>query len=421
MFPGTAGLHVATVGTDVRDECEIIPPRFPRVPVCCFFLDCAMKGFLVRALVALSFFVVLVPPAAAQRLPFRGSQAHIGVGAGVFTYHGRRDLSQDRSRDNFTRTSDPALVLLGSFPIVRDRFFFRGMVGLTNLGDFNAGGTATNEFLERELLWFEPQVVYTPLPGTIHRWLPYVYSGFGSLIANPFGAPTGQINQPGGLQNGPSRSVFSIPLGVGMDYSFAPRFSAFIDLSFRVNFNYVVRNAGARHPHNTSLVLAGLRFNLRRLEKVVEEVPPLPLPEPLVFPPYEPPLIPDEAAPDRCVIVQLNTIYFDPTETALSPANRALLDENVEALLANPACCVKVVGYTEGGDTHEEAYRIARERAEVVFDHYVDGEIAEERLALRAVGAALPCNRKEDPTCSLNRRVESEMVACTAFPGYRKP
>ncbi len=380
-----------------------------------------MKGFIFCALVALTFLLADAPPAQAQRLPFRGSQAHVGVGVGVFTYHGRRDLSLDRTSANFTRASDPALVLLGSFPIVRDRFFFRGMIGLTNLGDLDAGGAATNEFLERELFWFEPQVVYTPLPGTKHRWLPYVYTGFGSLIANPFGAPTGLLNQPGGMQNGPSRSVFSLPLGVGMDYSFAPRFSAFLDLSFRVNFNYVVRNAGTRHPHNTSLILAGLRFNLRRLEQVVEDVPPLPLPEPRVFPPYEPPLLQEEAVSDQCVIVQLNTLYFDPRETALSPANRALLDENVEALVANPACCVKVVGYTEGGDTHEEARQIARERAGVVFDYYVAGEIAEQRLALRAVGAALPCNRKEDPTCALNRRVESEMVSCTEFPGYRTP
>jgi hypothetical protein len=125
-----------------------------------------MKGFFICALLAHSLSLVLAPPTAAQRLPFRGSQAHIGVGVGVFTYHGRRDLSQDRTSSNFTRASDPALAFLGSFPIVRDRFFFRGMVGLTNLADFDAAGAATNEFLERELFWFEPQVVYTPLPST---------------------------------------------------------------------------------------------------------------------------------------------------------------------------------------------------------------------------------------------------------------
>ncbi|MEZ4703009.1 MAG: OmpA family protein [Rhodothermales bacterium] len=381
-----------------------------------------MKGSILRIFAFIVVFLPVVSPASAQRVPFRGSQAHIGVAFGMFTYYGREDLSQARSSSNYTHASDPAVVLLGSFPIVRDRFFFRGMFGLTNLSDFGAkGASATNEFLQRELFWFEPQVVFTPLPGSKSRWLPYVYSGFGGLIANPFGAPTGQLNQPGGLQNGPSRSVFTIPVGLGMNYGLSPRFSAFVDVSFRVNFNYVVRNAANRNPHNTSLVLAGLKFNLRRIETKIDEVPPLPLPDPMTFPPYEPPALPQETLPDRCVIVQLNTIYFDPTETTLSPASRALLDENVEALLANPACCVKVVGYTEGGDTHEEAYRIARERGEFVFDYYVGGGVAEERLALRAVGAALPCNLKEDPSCALNRRVESEMAACTSFPGYREP
>jgi outer membrane protein OmpA-like peptidoglycan-associated protein len=382
-----------------------------------------MKPFLNHAAFALLLIVMASPaPAEAQRMPFRGSQAHVGIGVGVFTYHGRRDLTQDRSSSNYTHASDPAAVVLGSFPIVRDRFFFRGMVGLSNLSRLGArGATSSNEFLQRELVFFEPQVVYTPLPGSRHRWLPYVYSGFGGLIANPFGAPNGTLADPTTVQNGPSRTVFSLPIGIGVDYKLGSRFRAFVDASYRVNFNYVGRNAGGRHPHNTSLILAGLRFNLRRLDRTVDEVPPLPLPEPLAFPPYEPPALPDEAPPDRCVIVEMNTLYFDPKETTLSPTSRQTLDENVEALRVNPLCCARVVGYTEGGNTHEEAYGIARERAGVVFDYYVSGGIEGDRLALRAAGAALPCQKKEDPTCSLNRRVESEMEPCSAFPGYREP
>ena len=114
------------------------------------------------------------PDACAQRTQLRGSQAHFGVALGVFTYHGRVDLNTARSSTNYTHASDVAGILIGSFPIIRDRFFFRGMVGLTNLSAIGSKGTLTNnEFLNRELFWFEPQVVYTITRGSTHLFLPY--------------------------------------------------------------------------------------------------------------------------------------------------------------------------------------------------------------------------------------------------------
>jgi outer membrane protein OmpA-like peptidoglycan-associated protein len=115
----------------------------------------------------------------------------------------------------------------------------------------------------------------------------------------------------------------------------------------------------------------------------------------------------------------MNTIYFDTNSLDLSEESRALLDENVEALQLNPACCAQIVGYTEGADTEAEALKISRDRATFVFRYYVDREIAEDRLAIRERGLALPCLLKEDPECLMNRRVESEMQACTVFPGHR--
>ena len=362
--------------------------------------------------------LLLAGNAFAQRPQFRGSQANLGIALGVFTYHGRIDLNASRSDANFTRTSDPAAVLMGSFPIIRNRLFFRGMGGLTNLNSLGTKGVSTsNEFLNRELLWFEPQVVYTPLSGSEHAFLPYVYTGFGSLIANPFGGPSSQIDQPDGGTPGPDRSVFTLPFGVGVDYPVGPRFSVFTDVSFRVNFNYVGRNDAGRNPHNTSLVLFGIRFNLARFEEVVEKIPPVELPDPIDIPPYSPPSPAPEFPEDRCVLVDLNTVYFSSQSTAVDPETLALLDENAEALQLNPACCAQIVGYTEGSDTQEEALQISRDRATFVFEYYAERGISEDRLALRARGEALPCLRKEDPECRINRRVESEMLQCTAFPG----
>ena len=371
----------------------------------------------VIALIALAF---SMQPAMAQRPHLRGSQARFGVALGVFTYHGRIDLTESRSRSNFTHASDPAAVFLGSFPIIRDRLFFRGMAGLTNLSALGTRGIAsTNEFLHRELLWFEPQVIFTPLAGSKHPLLPYVYTGFGSLIADPFGGPSGRVDRPDDPVPGPDRSVFTWPLGVGIDYPVGPRFSVFADASFRINFNYVGRNATRRSPHNSSLVLFGIRFNLAKPEEIIEKIPPVELPDPLPISPYEPPLPAPEFPEDRCVLAALNTVYFTSQTAAIDPETQTLLDENVEALRLNPACCAMIVGYTDGADTEQEALRISRDRAEFVFHYYTERDVSEDRLAIRSRGTALPCLRKEDPECLINRRVESEMLDCREFPGRR--
>ena len=375
-----------------------------------------LRSASLTLLIALLFAL----PAEAQRTQFRGSQAQFGVALGVFTYHGRVNLNEARSSTNFTRSSDPAGILLGSFPIIRDRLFFRGMAGLTNLSSLGTKGSlSTNEFLNRELLWFEPQVVFTPYPGSKKPFLPYVYTGFGSLIADPFGGPSGQIDQPNGGTPGPDRSVFTLPFGIGVDYPIGPRFSVFADVSYRINFNYVGKNDAGRNPHNSSLVLFGMRFNLTKFEQIVEEIPPVDLPDPIAIPPYSPPTPAPEFPADRCVLVDLNTVFFTSRQTTADSLTMMLLGENVEALQLNPACCAQVVGYTEGADTEAEAKRISRERATFVFDYYTENGIDEDRLALRSRGDALPCLRKEDPECRINRRVESEMLDCQAFPGRR--
>ena len=356
----------------------------------------------------------------AQQRQFRGTQAHFGTGIGLFTYHGRINLSDARSSQNFTRSSDPAFVLFGSFPIIRDRLFFRGLVGLSNLNSLGTGGElSNNEFLNRELFWFEPQVVYTFFPGSRKRFLPYAYTGFGSLIADPFGGTSRRVDQPGQGGPGPDRSVFTWPLGLGVDFPLTPRVSVFADASFRINFNYVGRNQGGVNPHNTSLVMAGIRMNLVDVERVIEEVPPVELPDPVAIPPYSPPSPVTREPSDQCVLLEMNTLFFAADSLQLSPVMMELLDENLEALVLSPACCAIVEGYTDGTDTEEEALRTSRERATAVFNYYTDNGIESSRLAIRQQGTALPCLRKEDPDCSIHRRVESVMVSCTIFPGFR--
>lgn len=355
-----------------------------------------------------------------QQYQFRGTQAHFGTGIGLFTYHGRINLSDDRSDANFTRSSDPAFVFFGSFPIIRDKLFFRGLMGLSNLNSLGNGGTlSNNEFLNRELFWFEPQVAYTFKPGSLERFIPYAYTGFGTLIADPFGGSSRTIDQPGLGGPGPDRSVFTWPLGLGVDYAFNPRLSLFADASFRINFNYVGRNQGGRNPHNTSLIMFGIRMNLVDVERGTEDIPPVELPSPVDIPPYSPPSPITREPSNQCVLLEMNTLFFTQDSPALSPIMSTLLDENVEALELSPACCAIIEGYTDGADTESEALELSRERATAVFTYYTEQGIASDRLAIRQQGTALPCIKKEDPECTIHKRVESVMVGCNTFPGYR--
>ena len=360
------------------------------------------------------------PDVVAQSNQFRGSQAHFGAGLGIFTYHGRVNLTDAKSSSNFTRSSDPALVVFGSFPIIRDRLFFRGLIGVSNLQGMSRGGELTNnEFLNRELIWFEPQVVYTLTAGSRSLILPYVYTGFGTLVADPFGGTSSRIDQPGLGGAGPDRSVFAWPIGLGIDYPVSSRLSVFADASFRINFNYVGRNDEPTNPHNTSLFMVGMRMSLAKTRRVYEEVPPVELPDPLPVPPYSPPTPLPEHPSDQCTLLEMNTLFFVSDSTSVTPIMRELLDENVEALELSPACCAMVEGYTDGASTEEGALNISRERAELVYSYYVDEGIVGDRLAIREYGTALPCLKKEDPECAMHKRVESVMVSCNTFPGYR--
>lgn len=381
-------------------------------------------------LLILSGLCLAVAPVLAQSNQFRGTRAHLGVGVGLFTYYGPVDLTEPEGGTNYIQKSDPAVVLLGSFPIVGDRFYFRGLVGFTNFDTKNEEAlladrttrqhTAQNEFLVHELFFFEPEIVFTLMPGSRSRFLPYIYTGFGGLLADPFSDSDNNVNRPGTGIPGPERSVFALPVGIGVDFAFSELFSIFFDASYRFNFNYVARNeVQGVNPHNTSLLMGGIRMGLRNpFRREIVEHEPLPIPDPIEIPAYQPPP-PAEAPPaTRCVLVELNTVYFAYNSTELDAEARRLLDANVEALRVNPECCVEIVGYTDRDDGNTTyALRISRQRAEAVHDYYLRAGIDRERMRVRAEGVAVPPCDKEDegPGCRRNRRVESIPLDCDRF------
>ncbi len=375
-----------------------------------------MNGF-PRLLVAILLSGLISTQVSAQSNQFRDTKAHLGVAAGLFTYHGPIDLTQPRSRANFVRESDPAAVFLGSFPIVGDLFYFRFLVAVTNFSTRDGRrlvGSGKNEFLTKSILLFEPEVVMTLRPGSKSRVMPYIFTGFGGTLADVFGSRKNTVDLPGTGVPGPERSVFHLPIGFGIDVAFNGCFSIFGEASWRFDLNYVFKNDPNYDPHNTSLVMGGLRLCLRDPFKKVAPPPP-PIPPPLPVPAYAPPL---PETTKVCRLVELNTVFFAYNSIELDDKARGLLNENVDALKLNPTCCVEIRGYTDRDDATLDVYalRISRQRAEVVYRYYLSQGLAAVTFTVSAVDATEFCGKQakgKDPGCPLSRRVESVPSDCS--------
>jgi outer membrane protein OmpA-like peptidoglycan-associated protein len=384
--------------------------------------------------VGAAFFVLaasLALPALGQSNAFRASRSHLGVAVGLHTYHGPADLI------NYTDDvdhSEAALVLLGSFPLTRENFFFRAMIGYTNFFTEDAEralGANVNPFLTEGLLWVEPELVYAFEPGANARWLLYGFTGFGWHLAAPF-QENDVRNVTGAGIIGPERSTFSLPVGLGVDYALNPHVSFFVEGSYRFHLNYVVENERQRRPFDTSLIMAGLRFAVQnpfareRVVRVADEplIPPrtdIPIYVPPVRPlPPLPPRPEVVATPMRCqTLVELNTVFFAFNSVQLDARARDLLDQNVEALLLDPQCHVEIVGFTDRDDASGRlALRLSRQRADAVYDYYQRSGIAPERMIVRAEGLGIPCDKDDEGIgCLRKRRVESNPFDPALTPG----
>lgn len=348
----------------------------------------------------------------AQSNQFRDSRAHLGLAGGLFTFHGPIDLLQPRSGSNFVREHDPAIAVLGSFPITTDRFFFRGMVLFTNFSTKDGRrlvGDGKNEFLTQDIMIFESEVVMTLRAGSRSRFLPYIFTGFGGMLADTFGSTKNAVDLPGVGVPGPERSVYQMPVGIGFDYAFDGCTSAFTEVSYRFDLNYVFRNESNYDPHNTSLVLGGMRFCVKNPFKKAAPPPPA-VPPPLDVPAYTPPL---PRSVKVCTLVDLNSIYFAAGSTELSSEARRLLDENIEALRLNPTCCVTITGHTDSAAASVYAIRVARQRAEVTYAYYLAAGLSPELFTVDAEAITTPCPKGKGEECKEVHRVESAPFDCS--------
>ena len=367
----------------------------------------------------------------AQSNAFRSNQVHLSVAPAFHWYKGPLNLTNENSTDLSKRTYAGTVSI--SFPIKVNKLYFRGQLGAANFNPDRTGiAPNTNEFAYHPNAWFETQLVL-PLSKT-NPFMPYVFAGIGGLLADPLGKDNDDNNILD-EESKPLRSVFTAPsLGLGVDYAVNKKFSIFAEYAHRIHWNFLAKSPN--NPFNTALASAGIRLGLGGGRKTeAEDVPTnvtpaqeIPVYQPPVYvaptqpelPPVitpEPPVYPTMPQPTPqtgCNLYELNSIYFDYNASTLDARAMSLLDENIAELRNNPACCIKVTGYTDEASSAAAATRIADARARAVADYYISHGIAANQVQSMGMGIAQPNCNKQDPGagCRFNRRVESKPSTC---------
>lgn len=408
------------------------------------FIDLQFCPHIVMRILSLSLFTLLfavaASPSFAQSNAFRASHAHLSAGAGVFTYYGPLNLLDTNSRSVINR--DVGVVFTGSFPIVTNTLYFRGLVGLTNFDTAEERAVLVrpeqNEFLYNQVLWFEPEVVWTPTVG-YHRLLPYLYTGFGVMWAAPFETRTSRAINPNAP--GPDRTAFFIPLGLGLSFGLTRTLDLYLDASYRLNLNYVMQNDAGYNSHSTSFLSGGLRYALpfgRTRVLAVAESEPLP-----VVPVYVPPTTPTAGVAganltaqevfyteqssalltEPCPITELNSIYFDVGSIQLDQEAQRRLTENVALLNQYPTCRIVIEAFVDAAEVGNARFaaNLDEQRVQSVYQFYLDRGMAADRMCAFAMGQGFPNCDKEDPDmgCFRNRVVQTLPKDCVDYYNNR--
>ena len=385
----------------------------------------------------------------------------IGISVGPSIYLGPDILYGDAADQDNIRETGLAVTGEVSFPLGSERLYGRLLGGVTNLGADSErpdSPPGANPFLTNPNALAEGNLIFNLASYRRSNVVPYLFSGFGALFADPFG------NDDAADALNRDKTALFVPAGLGVDLRLSRNFSLFGEASYRFILNEVgAEEAGAfvaliqRDPtcedepdnpeckepeipceedptqvgcpevnpegdstfdtrFNQALIVGGLRLGFGSAPVAAAIPPPPPPPAPRPTPPRPTPPPPPPPAP-VCDLVELNSAYFDYGSSILDSNARALLEENVDLLLTDSACCVFIDGYTDTTEYDEFGMGLAGRRAQAVYDFYLSRGISASRLQVRNRGADLASNPKEDPGKGDRRarRVESIPVDCERF------
>ncbi|HEX9950202.1 MAG TPA: OmpA family protein [Rubricoccaceae bacterium] len=433
------------------------------------------RHLLLLGLLALSL------PAAAQTYDPYGNQnagrseavgVRIGVGVGASVYQGPDILVGSLAAQDDVVATNLAVTAEVSFPLGSENLRGRLLGGLLNIGaddtraDVPAGA---NPFLTSEVILAEADLLYylsAPGRGTFS---PYLFTGIGGLFAT------------GDAAAGVSRSMLAIPVGVGAELAITRNLSIFGEAAYRFGLTSVGTETGTAaatasaagfgpcttpeckpcddpsstnpackpcdDPNSTNTdckpcddpsstnpdcddvgadtdtsfdtrlnyatFTGGLRLGFSPAPQPY--IPPYVAPVVVVPPPViVPPVV---VPPAVCDLVELNPVYFDYGSSTVSARARALLNENVELLLANPECCVFIDGTIDNQEMTRFGMPLGGRRAQAVYDFYLSRGVSASKLQIRNRGESTDNCDKEDPGvgCERSRRVETIPVDCERF------
>lgn len=105
-------------------------------------------------------------------------------------------------------------------------------------------------------------------------------------------------------------------------------------------------------------------------------------------------------------------IYFDLDQADIRDDSKALLDQKIPLLNANPNLTIKVTGHTDSRGSDEYNIALGQRRARAVRDYLVQRGIPSARITLDTRGEEQPVAQGEDESAwSQNRRAEFEITA----------
>ena len=372
----------------------------------------------------------------------------VGLGLGASVYQGPDLLVGNAAFQDDVVATNLGVTAAVTFPLSAP-LYGRLQGGLLNIGadddrpdlDF----ASDNPFLTSEVVLAEANLLYyfrNPRRGLA----PYVFTGLSGLFATGDASP------------GVETTALAVPVGLGLEVAVTDNVSLYGEASYRFGLtgpgtervaallgpdpDGVCKEDGPNYDPEKCDELGGAgeedgdvleddldssfdtRFNSALLGGGLRlgfgGGAPAPIPPPVVQAPVvvpAPVVEPPPPAPLVCDLVELNAVYFDYGTGSIDRRARSLLDENVELLLENPACCVFVDGYTDTAEGDRFGMGLAGRRAQAVYDYYLSRGVPSTRLQVRNRGTAVPSCDKEDPGpgCERNRRVESLPVDCERF------
>ncbi len=140
--------------------------------------------------------------------------------------------------------------------------------------------------------------------------------------------------------------------------------------------------------------------------------PPPPAPAPAPPRPAPAPPAPAPVAPAPKPALVLDTIYFPPNKTNITPFMAKSLDRSGATMKENPQLKVEIGGHTDPVGTEKANQKISEKRALSAKKYLMDKfGIAEDRLITKGYGSTKPiADNKTEEGRSKNRRVEFRII-----------